>query len=36
VQRYEVGATRQTEKLIVLRTSSKIIARQRMAEVEKV
>ena len=36
VQWYEVGATRQTEKLIALRTSSKVTARERMAEVEKV
>ena len=36
VQWYEVGATRQTEKLVALRTSSKVTARERMAEVNKV
>ena len=36
VQWYEDGATRQTEKLVALRTSSKVTARERMAEVNKV
>ena len=36
VQQYEVGAPSQTEKLIALRTSSKVTASERMAEVEKV
>ena len=34
VQWYEVGTTRQTEKLIALRTSSKVTAKKRMAEVK--
>ena len=36
VQWYEDGATRQTEKLVALRTSSTVTARERMAEVNKV
>ena len=36
MQWYEDGAKRQTEKLVALRTSSKVTARERMAEVNKV
>ena len=36
VQWYEDGTSRQTEKLVALRTSSKVTARERMAEVNKV
>ena len=35
-QWYEKGATRQTEKSVSLRTSSKVTAHERIAEVNKV